>query len=116
MTLLLSHTSGTLNQVCACQAAASAWAILSRRLQRLPACSPWMLSTAGVCRELAETILDSGDTLLTILGDILDFSKIDHNRYAAFTRSVPSMRTAWQKDEVVTHCHLRDLKGGKRVP
>nr|AML77241.1 putative LOV domain-containing protein [Coccomyxa subellipsoidea] len=30
-------------------------------------------------RELAETILDSGDTLLTILGDILDFSKIDHN-------------------------------------
>jgi signal transduction histidine kinase len=23
--------------------------------------------------------LDSGDTLLTILGDILDFSKIDHN-------------------------------------
>lgn len=31
------------------------------------------------CRELAETILDSGDTLLTILGDILDFSKIDHN-------------------------------------
>jgi signal transduction histidine kinase len=31
-------------------------------------------------RELAETILDSGDTLLTILGDILDFSKIDHNR------------------------------------
>ncbi len=32
------------------------------------------------CRELAETILDSGDTLLTILGDILDFSKIDHNR------------------------------------
>lgn len=32
-----------------------------------------------MCRELAETILDSGDTLLTILGDILDFSKIDHN-------------------------------------
>lgn len=30
-------------------------------------------------RDLAETILDSGDTLLTILGDILDFSKIDHN-------------------------------------
>ena len=30
-------------------------------------------------RELSETILDSGDTLLTILGDILDFSKIDHN-------------------------------------
>eukprot|EP00884_Botryococcus_braunii_P007045 jgi/Botrbrau1/16341/Bobra.0345s0005.1 len=30
-------------------------------------------------RELAETILDSGDTLVTILGDILDFSKIDHN-------------------------------------
>lgn len=28
---------------------------------------------------MAETILDSGDTLLTILGDILDFSKIDHN-------------------------------------
>lgn len=24
--------------------------------------------------------MDSGDTLLTILGDILDFSKIDHNR------------------------------------
>lgn len=24
-------------------------------------------------------MLDSGDTLLTILGDILDFSKIDHN-------------------------------------
>ncbi len=23
--------------------------------------------------------MDSGDTLLTILGDILDFSKIDHN-------------------------------------
>ena len=34
-------------------------------------------------RELAETILDSGDTLLTILGDILDFSKIDHNRCSA---------------------------------
>lgn len=33
----------------------------------------------GTCRELAETILDSGDTLVTILGDILDFSKIDHN-------------------------------------
>lgn len=29
--------------------------------------------------ELAETILESGNTLLTILGDILDFSKIDHN-------------------------------------
>lgn len=36
-------------------------------------------SPATTCRELAETILDSGDTLLTILGDILDFSKIDHN-------------------------------------
>lgn len=30
-------------------------------------------------RELSETILDSGNTLLTILGDILDFSKIDHD-------------------------------------
>ena len=41
----------------------------------------WRLDTKSVicCRELAETILDSGDTLLTILGDILDFSKIDHN-------------------------------------
>nr|AML77436.1 putative LOV domain-containing protein [Heterochlamydomonas inaequalis] len=29
-------------------------------------------------RELTETILDSGNTLLGILGDILDFSKIDH--------------------------------------
>ncbi|KAG2443814.1 hypothetical protein HXX76_002157 [Chlamydomonas incerta] len=29
-------------------------------------------------RELAETILESGSTLLSILGDILDFSKIDH--------------------------------------
>ncbi|KXZ49250.1 hypothetical protein GPECTOR_22g842 [Gonium pectorale] len=29
-------------------------------------------------RELAETILESGSTLLGILGDILDFSKIDH--------------------------------------
>nr|AML76429.1 putative LOV domain-containing protein [Chaetopeltis orbicularis] len=29
-------------------------------------------------RELMETILDSGSTLLGILGDILDFSKIDH--------------------------------------
>lgn len=28
---------------------------------------------------MAETILESGNTLLTILGDILDFSKIDHN-------------------------------------
>jgi signal transduction histidine kinase len=38
------------------------------------------LLAAWCCaRELAETILDSGDTLLTILGDILDFSKIDHN-------------------------------------
>ncbi len=36
-------------------------------------------------RELAETILDSGDTLLTILGDILDFSKIDHNRCSTFS-------------------------------
>ncbi len=36
-------------------------------------------------RELAETILDSGDTLLTILGDILDFSKIDHNRCSIFS-------------------------------
>ena len=107
MTLLLSHTSGTLNQVCTCQAAASAWAILSRSLQRLPAYSLWMLSTVTVSRELAETILDSGDTLLTILGDILDFSKIDHNRYVAFTRSVPSMPAARQKDELVTHCHFR---------
>ena len=40
--------------------------------------SPNVLSH-DVCRELSETILDSGDTLLTILGDILDFSKIDHN-------------------------------------
>lgn len=31
-------------------------------------------------RELTETISDSGNTLLSILGDILDFSKIDHNR------------------------------------
>ncbi|KAL4431058.1 hypothetical protein ABPG75_006314 [Micractinium tetrahymenae] len=30
-------------------------------------------------RELTDTILESGNTLLTILGDILDFSKIDHN-------------------------------------
>ncbi|GLC36858.1 hypothetical protein PLESTM_000511500 [Pleodorina starrii] len=29
-------------------------------------------------RELAETILESGSTLLGVLGDILDFSKIDH--------------------------------------
>jgi len=33
-------------------------------------------------KELVETILDSGDTLLTILGGILDFSKIDHNSMA----------------------------------
>ena len=30
-------------------------------------------------RELGDTILESGNTLLTILGDILDFSKINHN-------------------------------------
>ena len=42
----------------------------------LLACLMWH---CAICRELAETILDSGDTLLTILGDILDFSKIDHN-------------------------------------
>jgi hypothetical protein len=30
-------------------------------------------------RELADTILESGNTLLLILGDILDFSKINHN-------------------------------------
>ncbi|EFJ49743.1 hypothetical protein VOLCADRAFT_58998, partial [Volvox carteri f. nagariensis] len=29
-------------------------------------------------RELAETVLESGSTLLGVLGDILDFSKIDH--------------------------------------
>lgn len=45
-------------------------------------------------RELAETILDSGDTLLTILGDILDFSKIDHNRYAAPRALLPARHEA----------------------
>ena len=29
-------------------------------------------------RDIAETILDSGNSLLGILGDILDFSKLDH--------------------------------------
>nr|AML76900.1 putative LOV domain-containing protein [Ettlia oleoabundans] len=41
-----------------------------------------MLLASGLSpeqRELADMILESGNTLLTILGDILDFSKIDHN-------------------------------------
>jgi signal transduction histidine kinase len=44
-----------------------------------------MLLTSGLSpeqRELADMILESGNTLLTILGDILDFSKIDHNSMA----------------------------------
>ena len=44
-----------------------------------------------LCRELAETILDSGDTLLTILGDILDFSKIDHNSMVLESAPVSSL-------------------------
>jgi CheY-like chemotaxis protein len=51
----------------------------------LPALPPQLLLASGLTpeqRELGDTILESGNTLLTILGDILDFSKIDHNSMA----------------------------------
>lgn len=52
-------------------------------------------------RELAETILDSGDTLLTILGDILDFSKIDHNRMVLESAPVDLRQTIEATVEMV---------------
>ena len=51
--------------------------------------------------ELAETILDSGDTLLTILGDILDFSKIDHNRMTLESAPVDLRQTIEATVEMV---------------
>ena len=40
------------------------------------------------CRELADMLMDSGHTLLTILGDILDFSKIDAHAMTLQTQLV----------------------------
>lgn len=57
----------------------------------------------AVCRELAETILDSGDTLLTILGDILDFSKIDHN--SMVLESAPVSLTILQLSVTIIALH-----------
>lgn len=43
-------------------------------------CSQLLLSSSLTPeqQELAETVLESGNTLLGILGDILDFSKLDN--------------------------------------
>jgi hypothetical protein len=41
-----------------------------------------------LCRELADMLMDSGHTLLTILGDILDFSKIDAHAMTLQTQLV----------------------------
>ena len=47
------------------------------------------MSTAVLaCRELADMLMDSGHTLLTILGDILDFSKIDAHAMTLQTQLV----------------------------
>ena len=44
--------------------------------------------TVCSCRELADMLMDSGHTLLTILGDILDFSKIDAHAMTLQTQLV----------------------------
>ena len=44
--------------------------------------------TVFSCRELADMLMDSGHTLLTILGDILDFSKIDAHAMTLQTQLV----------------------------
>jgi signal transduction histidine kinase len=65
-----------------CRLVLSCLAWIAHHHASLPA--PQMLLSSGLSpeqRELADMILESGNTLLTILGDILDFSKIDHNRW-----------------------------------